>query len=276
MPKSFYEQKCRICGCDWNHACNDHDYWFAEDLCSACAEEMKPILFNTPMVQGILQNRKTNTRRVVKRKGYDDKIHDSINDFAQNFCGDLWEFGQRWENRIAPQHAIGVHSPFLPGDILYVRETWCERLGDISRGQYIYKAHAEPLDEIHQYALDQNKWRPSIHMPREAARIFLRVVGTRPERLRDITEDGAKAEGLVSTAKPTPDGLDYAGLMAYDQFSALWNSIYSAPQPVKDHGVITHYESYPWDDIQETRTYKGLPWLVYGNPWVWTVSFQQI
>ncbi|MGX8711649.1 MAG: hypothetical protein ACQGTM_15560 [bacterium] len=180
---------------------------------------MKPILFNTEMVRAILDGRKTNTRRVVKRKGYDDRIHDPINDFAQNFCGDLWEFGQSWENRIAPQHAIGVRSPFQSGDILYVRETFVK-----ADDGYHYRADATPDSE--RLRKDYGyKYHPSLHMPREAARIFLRVTDLRAERLQNITEGGAKAEG----AKEKRD------------FIRIWNNTV----PDKDNQQLV-WSANPW------------------------------
>lgn len=113
--KSFYQQKCRICGCDWNHACNDHDYWFAEDLCSACAEKMKQILFNTEMVRAILDGRKTTTRRVIKPK------------CKRNFIGSDFR-GRPMECRLVDdetQEIIRSPQPsYQIGDVLYVRETW--------------------------------------------------------------------------------------------------------------------------------------------------------
>ena len=249
MAKSFYEQKCRICGCDWNHACNDHDYWFAEDLCSACAEAMKPILFNTPMVQAIQENRKTNTRWVVKRKGYDDRIHDPINDFAQNFCDDLWEFGQRWENRIAPQRATGVRSPFQPGDILYVRETWCrardvpgceeyhyENGATVSPDEYCFKAGSESLDPA-------IRWHPSIHMPRKAARIFLRVTDVKAERLQDINGQGNHDRVLK-------EGYPFSRKTGF---------------PILDF-------MYLWDSTIKKSDLGEYGWKA--NPWVWVISFE--
>lgn len=257
MVKSFYEQKCRICGCDWNHACNDHDYWFAEDLCSTCAETMKPILFNTPMVQAILENRKKSTRRVIKL------------DFSYVYkaaCGaGKWSeaYGNTIPDWVAEWYAKKIEKPpYRPGDILYVRETWgiCGFDDDEMTMSVIYKADNSSADiklpevKYQKYYEGMSEaepdWHPSIHMPKQAARLFLRVKGVRTERLHDITENGAIAEGLISTAKMTPDGLDYTGLMAYDQFHPLWDrTVKKADLPL-----------YGWD----------------ANPWVWAYEFERV
>ena len=111
MAKSYFEQKCRICGCDWNYACNDHDYWYAEDLCSACAEAMKPILFNTPMVQAVLEGRKTHTRRVIKPPAEVHNCTDGI-------------FVTRPIKAGGEYCRFDPYEPYQPGEILYVRETF--------------------------------------------------------------------------------------------------------------------------------------------------------
>lgn len=201
---------------------------------------MKPILFNTEMVQAILDGRKTTTRRVIKPQ------------CRRNFIGTGID-GKPAECRMIAfdeQEIVRhVERPYQPGDILYVRETWCDlpvTPGGHMHGHDViyYKADGDLRPENW-----RGNWRPSIHMPKAAARIFLRVTDVRAERLREITEDGAKAEGLVSTAKPTPDGLDYAGLMAYDQFPALWNST------IKKSDL----DKYGWA----------------ANPWVWVISFER-
>lgn len=244
MKKSFYEQKCRICGCDWNHACNDHDYWFTDDLCSACAEKMKPIFFNTPMVQAILQNRKTTTRRPVKNLAISDN-GDGYFTAKEIHKGEITEhldetFGGPYD--FVAGNAV-QYARYQKGDILYVRETW-QKFGRC----FIFKADEEKLTWWKN--LNIGKWHPSIHMPKEAARIFLRVIDVRAQRIRDITEDGAKAEGLISTAKSTPDGLDYTGLTAYDQFGDLWDST------VKKSDL----DKYGWAV----------------NPWIWVYEFKRI
>ena len=118
---------------------------------------IKPILFNTEMVRAILDGRKSCTRRVVKPQP------------------------------TARYGAQCIKPPYQSGDILYVRETWKRALN----GYYYYEDWQR--DDI----ADITKWKPSIHMPKEAARIWLKVTDVRVERLQDITEDGAKAEGAI-------------------------------------------------------------------------------
>ena len=154
---------------------------------------MKPILFNTDMVRAILAGRKTVTRRVVRPQPPDNDPHNVCFDYIENGTA---KFGLR--NR--PPHF--VKSPYQPGDLLYVRETWCpyDRDHIIDGIKYAYKANTTPeSDGVRQeYGY---KWRPSIHMPKEAARIFLRVTGVRTEQLRDMTEGSARAEGFTGRAQ---------------------------------------------------------------------------
>ena len=231
---------------------------------------MKPILFNTEMVRAILEGRKTVTRRVVKPQPEERHIP------GESGC---------YTYRSIPCGLDGLtnFAPYRPGDILYVRETW-----------RIWKAHRYDADVYIEYKAGKDgvangtvlqfpfgctdspnrdtydrfikkwgvgeKWRPSIHMPREAARIFLRVTDVQVERLQDITNEQARKEGCADR----------------DDFSKVWNDCYATPRPVKDgNGIISHYESYPWENIQETRTYRGKPWYVIGNPYLWVIQFER-
>jgi hypothetical protein len=189
------------------------------------------------MVEAILGDRKIKTRRVVKPK-HEGQV--------------LWE---PWHHIQCPELTDSYGTEYKPryevGNILWVRETWCERLGDVSKGEYIYKAHKEPQDEMHQYALNQNKWRPSLFMPRKAARIFLRVMHVWVERLQDITEEDARDEGVR-------DPYEYQAPEYYDQahfsgveinkcaFAGLWDSLNSK-------------RGYSWE----------------ANPWVWVYTFER-
>ena len=139
---------------------------------------VKPILFNTDMVRAILDNRKTVTRRVVK--GY------ALYHLELDTDGSIIGVYNQDEGHVFP---VMDYAPYRPGDILYVRETFFEH-----KGRFYYKADGkhETLDKLG----ITFKWHPSIHMPREAARIFLRVTDVRVERLQGIDDDGVVAEGL--------------------------------------------------------------------------------
>jgi len=146
----------------------------------------RPILFSGPMVRAILDGRKTMTRRVVKWKYGEngtpacpiesvDRFADIVQGLAENLSGDPVPFCE-------------AKCPFgVPGDRLWVRETW-QDIGAADRPEYVYAADGEW----------SGKWRPSIHMPRWASRITLEVVSVRVDRLEDISEEDAKAEGYAS------------------------------------------------------------------------------
>jgi hypothetical protein len=232
----------------------------------------RQMLFGTDMVKPILNLKpntwppepidprmpfKWQTRRIVKPQPvyYPDYINPG------GYCWkDIHYLTTEQFKKVIPKF-----SPYQPGDTLWVRETWLEY-----KGSYLYRAdgkHCE-LDAI-LGGKSFFKWRPSIHMPREAARLFLPVKNIRVERLQEITEEDARAEGIF------PAGEEWEYNCYRDGFIALWNSIYSKPKAVIDHETleVTHYVSYPWENIQETREYKGKPWLVVGNPWVWVIDF---
>lgn len=208
--------------------------------------EIKPILFNTPMVRAILDGRKSCTRRINKDANdyvvpdmdfYDsDKRTYAVHNYADKGHTDKLSIAERT-------------CPICPGDILYVRETWehfecccCEgdEHGNCYRepqqsvlnkscGCYMYRA----TDEIYGDA----RWHPSIHMPKEAARIWLKVTDVRVERLQDMTDDDAEAEGCfdyTSTALGFPD---------------VWDST------IKKSDL----DRYGWD----------------ANPWVWVIEFER-
>ncbi len=203
---------------------------------------MKPILFSTEMVRAILDGRKTVTRRVVKPQPPETDPHNVCFDYIKNGVA---KFGLR--NK--PPYRI--NTPYRPGDILYVRETWCERMGDISKsGKYIYKAHAQEQDELHQWVLDLNKWRPSIHMPKEAARLFLRVLNVRVERLQDINITGLQDEGLIKGGFLS----QYTVMTTYDEHFSRWKELWDSTIKKVDLPL------YGWD----------------ANPWVWVIEFERI
>ena len=177
---------------------------------------IKPILFNTEMVRAILDGYKTCTRRIVK---------DSIPDDA------MWGY-----TAFTPKGYIscrGVYAdgygegffklPYQSDDILYVRETWGHPISLNSNKQYVFRA-----DKIAEsgFKNDSHIWHPSIHMPKEAARIWLKVTDVRVERLQDMTDDDAEAEGCfdyTSTALGFPDVWD-STIKKSDLDSYGWNA----------------------------------------------------
>ena len=130
------------------------------------------------MVQAILEGRKTVTRRPVKP--LPEKAHTVLDCDEEERTFDFLCGGM--VNGALVDYAATVKAPYWTGDILWVRETWAE-----IDGEYVYRADDESPEGWHLTA-----WKPSIHMPREAARIFLRVIDVRVERLMEITEEGAK------------------------------------------------------------------------------------
>jgi hypothetical protein len=189
----------------------------------------KPIIFSTPMVVAILEGRKTQTRRVVKAPVLQD-----VREPNEVY----WKNGKvvfNWYGETVG--GFEVKPKYQPGDILWVRETWFE-----NEECLLYKASKyENTKEYHgRNGWVQIKWRPSIFMPREAARIFLKVTNVRVERLQDITEDEAIKEGAKAYGQN-----NCSGTSARIAFAEIWDK------------TTTEHE---W------RT----------NPWVWVYEFERI
>lgn len=188
---------------------------------------MKPILFNTEMVQAILDGRKRVTRRVIKGLPHDAKrigwLTDSGNDKSYGVA--IFEINDNRKD---------FKVPCLVGDILYVRETWQKS----PVGTYLYKTDNNGnLSNGHVY-----KWKPSIHMPKEAARIFLRVTDVKIGRLQDITLSDVLKEGLEIEK--------YVSTPLMKKFSNLWDTTVDKKE----------INQYGWD----------------ANPYVWVYYFKVI
>ncbi len=221
---------------------------------------MKPILFNTDMVRAILEGRKTVTRRVVKPRPKSHIAYACMGDGLGKWGypgKDAWKYWDDESFRLPD----GISQdelkrrwtpPCNTGDILYVRETWSFDTGDdvdeIGTGYFAYKA-----DDLHH---PDCKWRPSIHMPKEAARLFLRVKSVLVERLQDITEEQARAEGAIPfcisvDSEDTPDSERTWHELgpAIPDFIRIWDST------IKPDDLFL----YGWD----------------ANPWVWVIEFER-
>lgn len=184
---------------------------------------VRPILFKGEMVRAILEGNKTATRRIVKPQ-------------LERETG-IWD----WRAVIEEAKA-----PCRPGDILYVRETWCRWY--LPPGEWVYRYKATdpngnrvPTGPEYDDKMDTRSWHPSIHMPKEAARIWLKVTGVRVERLHNLTNRDAKKEGIhVET--------DNSGIAHRAAFMRLWDST------IRKLDV----DRYGWN----------------ANPWVWVIEFE--
>jgi len=191
----------------------------------------RPILFNRPMVRAILEGRKTQTRRVASKQVLSECHPNSMS--FETWC----PYGK-------------------PGDRLWVREAW--NWGFIDEdgiARYAGNRRGIPSQKSEKtfvvYAADgeENFYKPSIHMPRWASRITLEVTGVRVERVQEITEDDARAEGV----EPKPDA-------------------HIASRFARGEVGPTQLEFYHlWDSINAKRGYS---WE--SNPWVWVVSFRRV
>jgi len=192
---------------------------------------MKPILFSTPMVQAILDGRKTMTRRVVKPQ---PKLLSEASNHKHNMYS--WKDGM-YALDMYPTNSLLIKeaSRYQVGDILWVRETWqeckCGFCEFCNNGDsVIYKASVNQDGTYKNYYTcveDEMHWKPSIFMPKEACRIFLRVTNVRVERLKNISEDDAQKEGVEPLFDFT-DVCPETGMPCSDfktPFQELWNSI---------------------------------------------------
>ena len=230
-----------------------------------------PILFNTEMVQAILSGEKCCTRRIVKCKYSNtelkirtDKYGTYLTEIQQDIEGETHgkrPDGTSWYQLLP---FIEKEPPYRIGDILYVREIWCwfpcwdcgmdtgdgctdkeaNRIYNTNKkehGCYAYKASFADAEQPF------DKWYPSIHMPKEAARIWLRVTGVRAERLQEITVDEAKKEGANLRNGKNVGWHEKWYHTAIERFEKIWDST------IKKADM----EKYGWE----------------ANPWVWVIEF---
>lgn len=210
---------------------------------------VKPILSNTEMVRAILDGRKTVTRRVVKPQPGEE--------IAYIWGGSnhgKWSFSPYNESRYEEHRTARDWKywtpPYHADDILYVRETWAENPHPWDGAKYMYRASIHPAD------YDLYKWRPSIHMPREAARIFLRVTDVRVERLQEIDGDGLRAEGF--DIPYFPNELD-------NQFNK-YGAIFDFEQAKKSFSAL-------WDSTIKPAAREKYGWAA--NPFCWVIEFER-
>lgn len=196
------------------------------------------MIFNAEMVRAILDGRKTQTRRIVKPQPE-----------LTERSGFSWKgmlYGAGSDDRETNRNFAHVKCPHgKPGDRIWVRETFASGLS--TKSTLAYRA-THKREDLEDGFYDTIKWTPSIHMPRWASRILLEITSVRVERLNDISQQDAQAEGMELTGwRPTYSDPDSGGEVwtPYDNFALLWESIYGEES-----------------------------WLA--NPWVWVIEFKRI
>lgn len=200
-----------------------------------------PILFNTEMVRAILDGQKTATRRVIKG----------------NVLGILNSPYHKEHPEVQDEVLIMKLQPCQQGDIIYVRETWAQ-IKDITSWTKYFRENGKPIvpteyvyraDNVHvDGILPDITWHPSIHMPKEAARIWLKVTDVRAERINDMTLDDFLKEGVMIRPEAFNDP-DNAYMQAKDAFIDIWDSTIRKPE----------LKRYGWD----------------ADPWVWVIEFER-
>lgn len=193
----------------------------------------RPIIFSGPMVKAILDGRKTQTRRVIV----------GLSRFR--LADRLGNVANRWF-----LNGVAIHRPPLcrfgkPGDRLWVRENWRahKSLDHVAPCQMHDRLLVEYQAGGSAGISMPGKWRPSIHLPRKFARLILAVTDVRVERLRDITDLDARAEGMPEPTEPA----GIADWRPTGWFRTEWDS-------------INHKQHHRWDD----------------NPWVWVIGFKRV
>ena len=219
--------------------------------------KMKPILFNTEMVRAILDGRKNVTRRVAN---ISTEIHCGCGTDDHDFVPDNFNHPEEKPTGfVCRKCGFGVAPPYCrvpcgeslfrprywPGDILYVRETWCSAY-DGEMFFFLADKHTAREEKI-LLDYDNVRWRPSIHMPNEAARIFLRVTDVRVERLQAISTDECAMEGV-------------------------W-PLYAGPIGGREAYYKTAFAKL-WDSTIKPTDLPTCGWEA--NPWVWVYKFKRI
>lgn len=201
---------------------------------------IKPILFNTEMVRAILNGRKSCTRRIVKPQQFVGMLPDKCKDgIPEEFLkGKKFMFKPYCDMTDTELINTSYKAPYQLGDILYVRETFIQAAAHI----FWYKA------DDNSWISEGLRWKPSIHMPKEAARIWLKVKDVRVERLQDITGFSVQKEGIELDPNECAGKFDFITELFF-LFQRLWDSTVKKSE----------LEHYGWD----------------ANPYVWAIEFER-
>lgn len=209
----------------------------------------KGILFNKEMVQEILKGRKTCTRRVIKPQPKSLLCFTFAGAGAGTWGYPFPGAEKSWGEQFKLPESISREElerrwtpPAHTGDTLYVRETWC-----MNEGKYYYLAD-KGTDRAEKFDYDSAKWKPSIHMPKEASRLWLKVKSIQMERLQEITWQQAANEGCYGSTSDEPDPLFHLPTLR-GEFRRVWESTLRPEE----------MQAYGWD----------------ANPFVWVIEFER-
>lgn len=226
----------------------------------------KGILFNTEMIRAIMDGRKTQTRRPIRPQPMGRLCYSMAGSnagkwgYMTEICRKAW--GYSGDDILRDPTKEDLEKRWTPlchtDDLLYVRETWFyeSHMEDLTDGEpdlpsgrykhrYVY--YADQPDYPVNVGVGATGWRPSIHMPKEAARIWLKVTNVSVQRLKEITDEDAIAEGFEADET----------FKAHERFAMTWNSVYGFTKAVNGWRMSSPEN---WGS----------------NPWVWVISFEQI
>ena len=265
------------------------------------ASKERPIIMTSENARAILDGRKTQTRRT---RGL-QHINENPN---------RWVLGKSPESYTSGDVAfldmadpIGTYPTFaacpygVVGDRLWVRESYhidtFDVLEQLAYGKYLSDGtrflNVKLTDDEAEKFCRRKKPHAKTSgrfMYKSLARLWLEITGIRVERVQEITPENCEREGLTLVTNPNLLQGKYRHIL--DDFKALWDSINAKPKPVMKNsrlakllldnealnrivGNIAFYVSYPWEDVQELREYRGKKWYVYGNPHVWVIEFRK-
>ena len=231
---------------------------------------MKGIIFQGDSVRSILSDIKTETRRVCKNVSIDDwdKNDKSYGPFTQDQYGD--------------HHKTASYCPYgAVGTELYVKETFCAaNIKWDTCDKICYRASVKGCRHAN-YQKDWPSWRSPLFMPESASRLHIILTAIDVQRVQEITEEEAKAEGVEI------DPCDHIRYSCKDigcrgpygaPYSLLWNTINAIPKPKYKNKTLQYYTSYPWctEDRDPRTTIRGVPHHCYPNPWVYALKFTKV
>jgi hypothetical protein len=218
-----------------------------------------PILFSTPMVQAILEGRKTQTRRICKHQHWthseltDVNINKRIQKVDRNVSCPYGQPGDLLWVREKFAKTMGVFEPEICYSFFADDFHWSWQPGDVPHGKLSCQWHDADLSK-------EVKWKPSIHMPKAAARIWLEITEVKVERVQDISEEDAIAEGIIPLLASSMQ-LKTQGQLYFD---------YTKPKQIFNEGIPPFWSfNSLWCSINGGESWDA-------NPWVWVVKYKVI